>query len=78
MKSSTLDEQIALLACAAIAEMQAIQPQEADQHDLTSEELTREREEDERYFQHVAIPLGEHALRTGIMGSDLISEDRGE
>lgn len=74
--STMIDDEIAALAYAAAAEIQALMALEGSQLELTSKELAHEHEEDELYFEQVAKPLGEAAASAGFMGSDVIIQDR--
>lgn len=73
---SVTQEEIEALARAAVTEMQATLSPGGEQHEVAPEELDQERQEEERYFQEVAMPLGEAMQQAGIVGSDLIAEDR--
>ena len=67
------------LARSAVAEIQAVERRTAtkDKQDSIGEDASEE-EDEERYFRTVARPLGEAALSAQLLGSTLISEDRGE
>jgi hypothetical protein len=67
------------LARSAVAEIQALERRTAtkDKQASVGEDASEE-EDEERYFTTVARPLGEAALSAQLLGSTLISEDRGE
>jgi hypothetical protein len=75
--STMIDDEIAALACAAAADIRPMMALDSTQPEPTHEELAREHEEDEQYFEQVAKPLGEAAAAAGLMGSDVIIKDRG-
>jgi hypothetical protein len=74
---SVTEEEIEALARAAAAEIQATVHPDSELHEVSAERLDQEYKEEEHYFHEIAIPLGDGFRQAGILGSNLIAEDRG-
>jgi hypothetical protein len=74
-----LDRLLDDLFRSAVAEIQALEQRSAPKNEPNPMDDALSDEDDEgRYSETVARPLGEAALASQLTGSTLISEDRGE
>ena len=74
-----LDRLLDDLSRSAVAEIQALEQRSASKNPPNPiDDALSDEDDEERYFETVARPLGEAALASQLTGSTLISEDRGE
>jgi hypothetical protein len=77
--NQALEKLLDNLAKSAVAEIHALDRRTAAQNEPASiNDDTSDENDEDRYFESVARPLGKAALSAHLLGSMLISEDRGE